>query len=87
MISMKKYGEKKQNNFFPRFVSMDMVAIFDFRALTKVQGTYNFKTATSNAVKSCTHIEDIPMKKHTEAFLLLLHNTFLILFCVKNTKF
>ena len=25
------------------------------------------------------------MKKRTEAFLLLLHNTFLIMFCVKNT--
>ena len=25
------------------------------------------------------------MKKRTEAFLLLLHNTFLIIFCVKNT--
>ena len=27
--------EKKQNNF-PRLVSMEMAAIFDFRALTKV---------------------------------------------------
>ena len=38
-----------------------------------------------HAVKSCTHIEDIQMKKRTEAFLLLLHNTFLIIVCVKNT--
>ena len=52
---------------------MEMAAIFDFRELTKVQGTHNFKTASSNAVKSCTHIEDIQMKKRTEAFSLLLH--------------
>ena len=32
-----KYGEKKKK--FPRFVSMEMVAIFDFRALTKVHIT------------------------------------------------
>ena len=31
--------------FSPRFVSMEMVAIFDFRALTKVH-VYNFKTGT-----------------------------------------
>ena len=33
-----KYGEKKKI-FFPRFVSMEMAAIFDFRALTKVHIT------------------------------------------------
>ena len=33
---MKKYGE---NLFFPRLVSMEMAAIFDFRALTKVHIT------------------------------------------------
>ena len=33
----KKYGEKKIK--FPRFVSMEMAAIFDFRALTKVHIT------------------------------------------------
>ena len=66
---------------------MEMVAIFDFRALTMVHKNYNFKTASSNAVKSCTLIEDIQMKKRTEALVLLsLHNTFLIIFCVKNTK-
>ena len=27
----------------------------------------------------------VQMKKRTEAFLLLLHSTFLIMFCVKNT--
>ena len=74
---------KNQINFFTRFVSMEMVAIFDFRALTKVHN-YNFKIASSNAVKNCTHIEDIQMKKRTEACLFLLHNTFLIMFCVKN---
>ena len=63
--------EKTQKNiFFPRLVSIEMEAIFDFRALTS---TYNFKTASSNAVKSCTHIEDISMKKHTEEFLLVLN--------------
>ena len=30
-----KYGEK--NNFFPKFVSMEIASIFDFRALTKVR--------------------------------------------------
>ena len=35
MISMKKYGEKTKQKF-PRLVSMEMAAIFDFRALTKV---------------------------------------------------
>ena len=34
----KKYGEKKMI-FFPRFVSMEMAAIFDFRALTNVHIT------------------------------------------------
>ena len=64
--------EKQKIIFSPCFVSMEMAAIFDFRALTKV---HNFKTASSNAVKSCTHIEDTQMKKRTEAFSLLLRNT------------
>ena len=64
MISIKNMEKKK--DIFPRFVSMEMAAIFDFRALTKVHIT--FKTASSNAVNSCTHIEDIQMKKRTEAF-------------------
>ena len=34
-----KYGEKIPNLFFPRLVSMEMAAIFDFRALTKVHLT------------------------------------------------
>ena len=45
----------------PPFVSMEMAAIFDFRALTKVHIdplVYILKTDPSNAVKSCTHIED-----------------------------
>ena len=37
MITMKKYGEK--NKKFLRFVSIEMAAIFDFRALTKVHIT------------------------------------------------
>ena len=32
------------------------------------QGTYNFKTPSSNGVKSCIHIEEIYMKKRTEPF-------------------
>ena len=36
MISMKKYGEKTKTNVVLWLVSMEMVAIFDFRALTKV---------------------------------------------------
>ena len=67
MISMKKYGEKNRIIFFPRFVSMEMAAIFDFRALTKVHITLK-RLLQFNAVKSCTHIEDIQMKKRTEAF-------------------
>ena len=58
MISMNKYGENTKQFFFPRLVSMEMAAIFDFRALTKVHITSN-KTASSNEVKSCTQIEEI----------------------------
>ena len=39
MISMKNMEKKENNLFSPRFVSMEMVAIFDFRALTKVHLT------------------------------------------------
>ena len=64
---------------------MEMVAIFEFRALTK--GHITLKPLLQMCtVKSSTHIEDIQMKKRTEAFLFVLHNTFLIMFCVKNTK-
>ena len=38
--------------FFPQFVSVEIAAIFDFRALTKVRITLK---PASNAVKSCTH--------------------------------
>ena len=37
---------------------MEKAAILDFMALTKIH-IYNFKTASSNALQSCTHIEDI----------------------------
>ena len=40
---MNKYGE---TNVFPRLVSIEMAAIFDFRALTKVH-----ITSKPNAVK------------------------------------
>ena len=81
MISIKNMEKKKF--FFSR-------ASFPWKwrpslILGTHQGTYNFKTSSSNAVKSCTHIEDIQMKKRTEAFLFVLHNTFLIIVCVKNT--
>ena len=36
---MKKYGEKTKTKHFPQLVSMEMAAIFDFRALTKVHIT------------------------------------------------
>ena len=45
------YGEKKIVSI--RFVPMEMVAILDFRALTKV---HKLETASSNAVKSWTHL-------------------------------
>ena len=76
-------------NFFclPCFGSMEMWTIFDFRALTKVHTSYNFKTASSNSEKLHAHVEDIHMNKHRDAFLLLLHNTFLIIFvCEKHNK-
>ena len=57
------------------FVSMEIAAIFDFRALTKVHITL-IKTAPSNAVKRCTHIEDIQMKKRMRVFLGLMNITF-----------
>ena len=69
-----------QNIFFPT----QMVAIFDFRALTTK--VHNFKTVSPNAVKSCTHIEDIEMKTFSRVYLVLLNITFLIIFCVKNNK-
>ena len=65
MISMKKYVEKNKK-VFPRLGSIEMAAIFDFRALTKVRITLN--TASSNAMKGFKHIEDITIKKCTEAF-------------------
>ena len=43
-----KIWRKNKIIFFPRFVSMEMAAIFDFRALAKVHIT--LKTASSNAV-------------------------------------
>ena len=55
MISMKKYGEKII--FFPAARFRGNGGHIRFKGT--LQGTYNFKTATSNAVKSCTHIEDI----------------------------
>ena len=61
MISIKNMKKKK----FQRFVSMEMAAIFDFRALTKVHITLK---RLLQMLKSCTHIEDIQMKKRTEAF-------------------
>ena len=57
MINAKHDGRGKYISAW--FISVEMVAVLDFRALVKV---YNFKTASSNAVKSCTHIEDIVMK-------------------------
>ena len=50
MISMKKYGEMNKIIFSLRFVSMDMVAIFDFRALTKVHRTLQCKHHTKRCV-------------------------------------
>ena len=39
IISMKKYGENANKQKFPRLVSMEMAAIFDVRALTKIHIT------------------------------------------------
>ena len=74
--------EKKQNNRFP---------VVRFQANSSLyrihQDTYNFKTASSNAVKSCTRIEDMQIYDETyiRVFLVLLNNTFVVIFCVKNT--
>ena len=66
---------------------MEMTVIFDMWALTKVQNKlYNFKTGSLNALKTCTQIEDIQMKKPTRVFLVLMNITFLISFCVKTKK-
>ena len=80
MISVKYDGNKII--FSPRFVSMEMVAILDFVALAKVH--YSSITASSNEVKSCSHIEGIQMKKRAQVFLVLSNNTFKIFFSVKN---
>ena len=78
--------EKNNNNFFPALRFHENGGHLWFYGTH--QGTYNFKTASSNAVKSCTHIiEDIQMKKRTEAFLFLLHNTFFNhVLCEKHNK-
>ena len=47
-----------ETNKFLLFDYMEMVAILVFSALTKV----HINTASSNAVKSCTHVEDISYK-------------------------
>ena len=44
------------------------------------QGTYQFKTGCSNVVKICTHRIYV-----IRVILVMLNNTFLIIFCVKNT--
>ena len=54
MISVNNYGDI----FSPWLVSMEMAAILNFMALIKVH-IHTFKTASSTAMKSCTHIEDI----------------------------
>ena len=72
-----KLWRKNKNNFFPAVRFHGNGAIFDFRALIKVHN-YNSKTGTSNAVKSCTHIEDI--NEETYVFLVLLNITILIIF-------
>ena len=72
-----KIRRKNQNNFFPavRFRGNGG----HIRLHGTHQGTYKFKTATSNAVKSCTHMEDIYMKKRrpytSVFFVVLLNNT------------
>ena len=46
----------RKKKISPQLVSMEMTAIFDFRALTRVHIT---SKPSSNAVKSCTHVEDM----------------------------
>ena len=74
MTSMKNM-EKTHTIFFPRLVSMETAAIFDFRALTKVH------TTSKPLLQKCseklhTHRRHIKMKKRTEAFLLMLNINF-----------
>ena len=66
MISVKKYGQKTKNNS-PVFRFHGNAGHLGFHGTH--QGTYNFKTITSNALKRCTCIEDIWMKNRTEVFL------------------
>ena len=54
-----------KNICFPRFVSMEMAAILDLR---HSPCTYNFKAASSSAMKSYTHIEDNVDNIYTRVF-------------------
>ena len=67
MISVKNYEEKSKTNFPALHFRGNggHLGCFGTR-----QGTYTFKTAGSNAVKSCTHIEDISIYKVMKVLLL-----------------
>ena len=76
MINMNM--EKKIPNFF----SPRLAVILNFKALTKVHNY--FKTASSNALKSCTHIED--MKKRTRVYFSFVeYYIFKYFLCEKGT--
>ena len=47
---------------------------------------YNFKTGTSNAVKSCTHIEDINEETYRSVFSFVEYYIFNHFLCEKHTN-
>ena len=83
MISVKNYICRKNKIFYPHGSFPWIWLILDFMALAKVHN--NFQTVSSKAVKSCTHIDYIQVKNRTQVFVVLLNNTFTIIFGVKNT--
>ena len=76
---MKKYGEKKIS---PRFVPIEMAAIFDFMALTKIYITLKPVLQMQRKVAH-THRRHINEETYTSV-LVLLNITFEIVLCVKN---
>ena len=66
---------RKNKQKFPRFVSMEMAAIFDVRALTKVGPTYNFKTVSSNFVeyKKSECFKEVSLCIFLEYYSIMMH--------------
>ena len=61
---------EKKTIFFPTFHFLGNGGHLGFYGIH--QGTYNFKTASANAVKSCTHIEDMYINEEKIMYMSVL---------------